>query len=142
MICPECQAEGPTGASFCVGCGLALQKRSTPVLRSLLGVTLMVTGFVVMMAALAPMLIGHPGDWLRLVAGCLLPPLGLVSLYRRRCTHGDGEGRPFCPDCGVQTGKRSNPFRLGLIVLGSLGLAVLIYALPVLFNLGSLAELL
>lgn len=111
-------------------------------LRSLLGVTLMVTGFVVIMAALAPMLMGHPGDWTRLAAGSLLPPFGVISLYRRHCSHADGEGRPFCPDCGARTGTRPNPFRLGLFVLGSLGLALLIYALPVLFNLGSLAELL
>lgn len=111
-------------------------------LRSVLGVTLMVTGFVVIMAALAPMLMSHPGDWGRLAAGGLLLPLGVGSLYRVRCSHADGQGRTYCPDCGLKTGGWSNPFRLSLIILGSLALAFLIYTLPVLLNLGSLAELL
>lgn len=142
MTCPECQAEGPTGAVFCVGCGLSLQGQTMRRLRWLLGLTLMVTGFVVILAALGPMLLNHPGDWARLAAGCLLVPLGLASLYQRRCVHADGEGRSHCPECGLKTGRRANPFRLSLLVLASLALAILICALPVFFNPENLAEFL
>ncbi len=141
MICPECQAEGPTGAVFCVGCGFSLQGDGQRALRSLLGLTLMVTGFVMGMVALAPMLISHPGDWSRLGAGCLLLVPGLLCLARRRCPHADGEGRSYCPDCGLKTGSWSNPFRLSLWILASLALAFLIISVPVLLN-QSLAELL
>ena len=141
MICPKCQAEGPTGAVFCVGCGHSLKEEGLRLLRGLLGFTLLVTGFVMIMVALAPMLVSHPGDWTRLTAGCLMLPPGLWSLSRRRCPHADGEGRNYCPDCGLKTGSWSNPFRLSLLVLASLALAFLIFSVPVLLH-QSLAELL
>lgn len=111
-------------------------------LRWLLGVTLMVTGFMMTLVALAPMLMGHPGDWLRLSAGLLLLPVGLASVYRRHCSHADGAGRSFCPDCGLTAGAQANPFRLGMIVLGCLLLALMICGLPLLLNHSWLTELL
>lgn len=143
MMCPECRAEGPTGAIFCVGCGRSLQGRTKRFLRWLLGATLLVTGFVMVLVALAPMLLmNHPADWLRLSAGCLMLPAGLASLYQRICAHADGAGRSFCPDCGLSTGSEASPFRLGMTVAGCLALALLICGLPLLLNLNWLTELL
>lgn len=126
MTCPKCQAEGPPGAVYCVGCGFSRVLVGRGAWRWLTSFAAQTVGWLVAMFSLAPLLITHPADFLGLGLSALALLLGLVILPRS-CSHPDGEGRNFCPDCGAAGGKGGNPFRLALVFFGSAGVALALF---------------
>ncbi|MFN8612292.1 MAG: hypothetical protein U0931_32400 [Vulcanimicrobiota bacterium] len=126
MTCPECQAEGPTGARYCVACGFSRVLVGRGAWRWVTSFAALTVGWLVAMFSLAPMLITHPADLVSLGLSGLALLLGLVILPRP-CSHPDGEGRNYCPDCGAPGGSRANPFRLALVFLGSAGVALALF---------------
>ncbi|MBS2035475.1 hypothetical protein JST97_10840 [bacterium] len=126
MKCPKCQAEGPTGAVYCVGCGYSRAMVGRGSWRWLISFAALTVGWLVAMFSLAPLLITHPADLANLGLSALTLLLGLVILPRP-CSHPDGEGRNFCPDCGAAGSQAGNPFRLALVLFGSAAVSVALF---------------
>lgn len=94
--------------------------------RWLISFAALTVGWLVAMFSLAPLLITHPADLANLGLSALTLLLGLVILPRP-CSHPDGEGRNFCPDCGAAGSQAGNPFRLALVLFGSAAVSVALF---------------
>ena len=136
MICPKCSAEAPEDGTFCSGCGRSLRGSGGRLLGRLACSALLVLGFVILLASLAPLLFNQAADWSWSATGGFLVAAALYFLGGRSCAHPGGQHTNFCPDCGRAHGKQANPFRLsGLILVGS-GLALAILVIPIVLWMG------
>lgn len=138
MICAKCGAEGREGATFCNGCGRSLRGSGGRLVGRLACSGLLVFGFVILLASLAPLLFNQVADWSWSATGAFLVAASLYFLGGRSCPHPSGLHKNFCPDCGRAHGKQPNPLRLSCLVFAGGGVALVILLLPILYWMGYL----